>query len=327
METPDGKNTLHSTVGICYQNKLPDNSPAAPLNDNPIGTITGRLRRSFDGKHKEIDPFSTSLKRAQFKLKISDVETGRLKQKNLDFLWLLQSFTGKLPLFNGFFSRFVRDDLPQTMIAYMDPISLPPTRNDVVRETMVRSLKVADETNQKYAVVTYDLAVAPKAYSIQALQEPAFDKIIILLGNFHLELAFSGALGTYIADSGIEYILTESGVLAEVSLSGFMKGKFYNRSTRTHQILAGVLEQALLTRFLELLTNDEKTLLLGVMDNSDVTAEHCQTVANEKLFNEIMTKYDTLLHNCWVESMVIQLHTGQYMCILLIESTENYNVQ
>ena len=81
MEISDGKNTLHFTVGICYQNKLPDNSPAAPLNHNPIGTITGRLRRSFDGKHKEIDPFSTSLKRAQFKLKISDVETGRLKQK------------------------------------------------------------------------------------------------------------------------------------------------------------------------------------------------------------------------------------------------------
>ena len=160
------------------------------------------------------------------------------------------------------------------MIAYMDPISLPPTRNDVVRETMVRSLKVADETNQKYAVVTYALAVALKAYSFQALQEPAFDKLIILLGNFHLELAFFGALGTYIADSGIEYIFTESGVLSEGSLSGFMEGKFYNRCTRIHQILAGVLEQALLTRFLELLTNDEKTLLLGVMDNSDFTAKH-----------------------------------------------------
>ena len=33
------------------------------------------------------------------------------------------------------------------------------------------------------------------------------------------------------------------------------------------------------------------------MDNSDVTAEHCQTVANEELFKEIMTKYDTFLHN------------------------------
>ena len=85
----------------------------------------------------------------------------------------------------------------------MDPISQPPTRNDVVQETMVRSLKVANETKQSYAVVSYDLAVALKAYSIQALQAPEFDKLIILLGNFHLELAYFGALGTFLADSGI----------------------------------------------------------------------------------------------------------------------------
>ncbi len=34
------------------------------------------------------------------------------------------------------------------------------------------------------------LLIALKAYSIQALQAPTFDKLIILLGNFHLELAF-----------------------------------------------------------------------------------------------------------------------------------------
>ncbi len=72
----------------------------------------------------------------------------------------------------------------------MDPISLPPIRNDVVQETMVRSVKVAQETNKGYAVVTYDLAIALKAYSIQALQAPTFDRLITLLGNFHLELAF-----------------------------------------------------------------------------------------------------------------------------------------
>ena len=45
-----------------------------------------------------------------------------------------------------------------------------------------------------------------KAHSIQALQTPTFDKLIILLGNFHLELAFFGAVGTFLADSGIEYL-------------------------------------------------------------------------------------------------------------------------
>ena len=47
-----------------------------------------------------------------------------------------------------------------------------PNKNNVVQETMVRSVKVAEETHQEYTVVTYDLAVALKAYSIQALQTP-----------------------------------------------------------------------------------------------------------------------------------------------------------
>ena len=63
-----------------------------------------------------------------------------------------------------------------------------------------------------------------KAYSIQALQTPTFDKLIILLGNFHHELAFFGAVGTFLADSGIEYLNTEANVLAEGSLDGFMNG-------------------------------------------------------------------------------------------------------
>ena len=51
----------------------------------------------------------------------------------------------------------------------MDPISASPTRNDVVRETTMRSLNVAKETKQGYAIVTYDLA-----YSIQSLDaQPA----------------------------------------------------------------------------------------------------------------------------------------------------------
>ena len=72
----------------------------------------------------------------------------------------------------------------------MDPIPKSPTNNDVVRETMVRTLNVAKETGQDYTVVTYDLAIALKAYSIQALEAPLFDKLLIMLGNFHIELAF-----------------------------------------------------------------------------------------------------------------------------------------
>ena len=87
------------------------------------------------------------------------------------------------------------DVLPQTTIAYMDPIFLPPTRNYVVQEIMIRSVKIAQETNRRYAVVTYDLAIALNAYCVQALQSPTFDNLIILLGNFHLELVGDGSTG------------------------------------------------------------------------------------------------------------------------------------
>ena len=42
---------------------------------------------------------------------------------------------------------------------------------------MVRAVKVAKEMNLEYAIVSYDLAVALKAYSIQSLQSPSFDKL------------------------------------------------------------------------------------------------------------------------------------------------------
>ena len=103
----------------------------------------------------------------------------------------------------------MRDHPPCTLVTYVDPISLPPTKNDVVCEPMVRSIQVSKEMKQKYAIVTYDLAVALKTYCMQAVQAPKFDNLIILLGNFHIELAFFGAVDTYIADSGVEHLLTE----------------------------------------------------------------------------------------------------------------------
>ena len=262
VETFDGKNTLHSTVGICYQNSITVNGQAE---DIPIEMISGRKRRSFQGNDRTIPAFNTSLKNVKFQItKTSTSFSNKVTQMNIDFIWLLKTFTNTTPLYYGYLSRYVTDDLPCTVVTYMDPISLPPTRNDVVCETMVRSLRVSEEMKQKYAIVTYDLAVALKAYSIQAVQTPKFDNLIILLGNFHIELAFFGAVGTFIADFGAEHLLTESGVLAEGSLNGFLKGKFYNRCARIHQLLATALEKELFVKYLEQ-NKDDKLLATSIM--------------------------------------------------------------
>ena len=80
----------------------------------------------------------------------------------------------------------------------MDPILSSTANNNVVKETMVCTLNVGKETGQDYGVVTYDLAVAKKAYAIQSVEASLFDKLLIMPGSFHLELALVGALGSFI---------------------------------------------------------------------------------------------------------------------------------
>ena len=106
-ETPDGRNTLHSTVGICYQNrKSPESSPQVQI-INHVGYISGRPRRCYSKDVKAVSPFHASLKQDTFALTPCGCGMS-MKQGELDFLRLFRSFNKNLPLFNGFFSKFCR---------------------------------------------------------------------------------------------------------------------------------------------------------------------------------------------------------------------------
>ena len=49
---------------------------------------------------------------------------------------------------------------PQQLVCYMNQEQLPPTRADVVKETLKFSQVAEEEYGQKYNLVTYDLATA-----------------------------------------------------------------------------------------------------------------------------------------------------------------------
>lgn len=160
------------------------------------------------------------------------VPASRKRAEELDLIWtasLAFSFDST-SMWNAWNSKFVGEDpLPKQRIAYMPQINRSPTSNDVVLETMNMSLKVAEECGNKYTSVTYDLAIAQKAFEIQSIERPRFDSLFIQMGSFHIELSFFKALGKFIAESGAPYILTETGIIAQGSLLGFLSGKHYNR--------------------------------------------------------------------------------------------------
>ena len=287
METLDGKETLHMTVGHTYQN-VSEGDHLDRHSEMDFREV--KNRRKFVGVEKQIQPFRKAINKAQFihpPTSSNDLNDYKVGLKLLDLYWFWKQREGNTPMHAGFMSKYIKDPLPLQRICYMDPIPRSPTNNEVVRETMIRTLNIAKETKQDFAVVTYDLAIALKAYSIQAIETPLFDNLLILLGNFHIELAFYGAVGTLINESGIEFILAEADILAEGSMRGFIKGKFYNRCSRIHELLANVLEQKLYDRFLLTIPEEELDSFKQVMSTVPLDPEK----AEEYLSNENITRH------------------------------------
>jgi len=100
------------------------------------------------------------------------------------------------------------------------------------------SQEVANECRERYALVHYDLAIAKPALQIQEQESPKYDNVFICFGAFHMQMAYFGAIGYILEESGGPQILIDTGVLAPGSLNGFISGKHFNRCKRLRTILA-----------------------------------------------------------------------------------------
>ena len=112
-------------------------------------------------------------------------------------------------------------------------------------------------------------------------------------GWFHIELSYYKAIGKFISESGMPYILVESGLLASGSLSGFLEGKNYNRCRRIHELTAIALQtwhfEAFLDRLDGEITKEEIAVLLRSI-NSEEEGSFISSIPEE--INELFRKYE-----------------------------------
>ncbi len=222
-ETLSGGNTLHDTVGIVYQNIIPgeegnDDRPDGNGNHgdkNDDLPVTRKRQRSLDVALKDVPPYRKKAKILTFDF---DEITAACPPnytsshyKDLAFT-LLSSLNNAIPLWSGWNSLIHTDTLPQQRICYLQNINLPPTRLDVVAETLRTAQKIAQECNEPYAIVTYDLAIAKPASQIRNTEDPLFKNLFIMWGAFHIMMAFFACLGFFLDGSGGDTILTDSDV-------------------------------------------------------------------------------------------------------------------
>ena len=87
------------------------------------------------------------------------------------------------------------------------------------------------------------------------------------------------------------------GVLAEGSLAGFVKGKFYNRCTRIHQIIAAVMERALYAKYAGVMTDEQTSFAQELMADTDSTVENCQELAENASMEDMLNGYERFFHD------------------------------
>jgi len=138
------------------------------------------------------------------------------------------------------------------------------------------------------------LAIAKMAMQIQFEEKPRFKRIFVALGAFHVEMAFFGAIGKVVAESGGPHVLNECDVLAKGSLNSFYKGTHYNRCKRLHELLALAMELLHFQRFASALKYEDVAILSkAFQEGKDLMVEEsCCTEVNEilKSYDEFTTK-------------------------------------
>jgi hypothetical protein len=308
VETTSGKNTLHDTVGICYQSVVaPPVAPSVNILEcidksaEDASSITNkntsnkRKRRAYEPKFLNIEPYRKKPKMTEKEfLPIKDERrniepVSRIDGEKKDFCWMITVNHDALkttPMWVGWNSRSIpssKEDLKK--IFYVPQINQSPTSHAVVVETMKRSQQLARECNMDSIAITYDLAIAKIAMQVQAFESPRFDNVFIAMGAFHLEMAFFQAVGKYIDESGGPYILAESGLLASNSIKSFLNLNSYNRRKRLHGLLSLAFEILHYKAFEKQQDRDEfDKLITEIQSNSE--SHH-----DSKEMNDLFSQY------------------------------------
>lgn len=260
FETRTGKDTLHDTFGLAYQNDDPTYRPVLQdSSDNTdLGPRPAKRRRTYSAFHPDLPTDSLQVKVCENMLP-NDHTARQVTPSNcdfikkLDYMWLFSHFlnVSNTPMWVGFNSKVVEDDSLKQNVFYLTPIPYSPTNKNVVYETMRQAQKVAEECQQKYIQVTYDLAIARIAYQIQSTKKPEFDNLFIHLGGFHIMMSHFKAVGKFIDGCGLTDIMVESELLAGGSVNGFITGKHFNRCKRLHPLVSLGLRILFLENFLK----------------------------------------------------------------------------
>ncbi|GBP23658.1 hypothetical protein EVAR_80275_1 [Eumeta japonica] len=187
VDTATGKDTLHDTVGIMFQN-IVDRPPSLPRpiaeNVDEPETSVKRRRRTFDEITFELQSYNKRPKICETLTSVDsplysyDVDIKQLQF--IDLAWAVSHFLklSNIPAWVGYNSMIYQDNSFKQKISYLTTINASPTNTSVILETMRQAQQMAEECSEDYMEVTYDLAIAKVALQLQSTEKTKIQQFI-----------------------------------------------------------------------------------------------------------------------------------------------------
>jgi len=178
------------------------------------------------------------LKYPTIRLLAEDIENTKL-----DILWQVSMHISQpRPLWSGYMQVLhheMRNPGKSTQL-FLPMIDLPPSSPTCVRSTLEYLCDVADQQGVT-PIITFDQQLYWIALMIIEDQpnNSRLRRIVLLLGGFHTQMSFLGAVGSIMDGSGLKEMLTQ--VYAEGSVDKMLSGKAVARAVRGHLLIDSAL--------------------------------------------------------------------------------------
>ena len=224
-ETPSGAGTTHVAHGFVLQEKACSTDRDLGREQLPQQPGKRNKDRSIHYEDKHLPPcFIRSKIEPNIRAEHVSVRTpvSFHESKESDFAWtmarLYKSDEQSVPGRAGWLSLTGKSEYvgacAQSTVDYMVPIHRPITDNATVQQILRLSQQATKDVDQEVTIITFDLAVVMKAYSILWQNPEEYSGVLVRIGLFHMICSYLGVIGKMMAGTGFEDIVIEAGVCA-----------------------------------------------------------------------------------------------------------------
>lgn len=262
-ETLSGKNTTHVTSMVLYQeNSCHAQADVHFMTKENVKNVSLDSLFSFtleDFRITNDKPLVTSY----VDINIPDESADHLS----DLIWILSKLkindsgsverdsTGVIPNWSAFHQVISNENRPSSSVGFCNLIPHPPTKADVVFNSMKTFEALVTSIGKEYSVLTADMAIFLIAKLIQMQPENYFPKMVLRIGTFHLQKNWLHCLGQYLEGCGIEDILHKADIYEKTTVKAIFGGKHYNRGVRANKLIYESIKILQISQFFETCDN------------------------------------------------------------------------